>query len=85
MAKTNIQIIITSHEPLLVINGDSNQIIKAEKNKHIIKYSSYKLDEYLDQNTVTNIISKYVDGSINAVKNRYEIYVGGKNEISDII
>ena len=84
-AKFNIQIIITSHEPLLVINGDSNQIIKAEKNKHIIKYSSYKLDEYLDQNTVTNIISKYVDGSINAVKNRYEIYVGGKNEISDII
>ncbi len=84
-AKFNIQIIITSHEPLLVINGDSNQIIKAEKNKHIIKYSSYKLDEYLDQNTVTNIISKYVDGNITAVKNRYEIYVGGKNEISDII
>ena len=51
----------------------------------LIKYTSYKLDEYLDKNTVTNIISKYVDGNINAVKNRYEIYVGGKNEISDII
>ena len=84
-AKFNIQIIITSHEPLLVVNGDSNEIIKAEKNNHIIKYTSYKLDEYLDKNTVTNIISKYVDGNINAVKNRYEIYVGGKNEISDII
>lgn len=84
-AKFSIQIIITSHEPLLVINGDSNQIIKAEKNNHIIKYSSYKLDEYLDQNTVTNVISRYVDGNINAVKNRYEVYVGGKNEISDIV
>lgn len=84
-AKFNIQIIITSHEPLLVVNGDSNQIIKAEKNNHVIKYTSYKLDEYLDKNTVTNVISKYVDGNINAVKNRYEIYVGGKNEISDIL
>lgn len=84
-AKFSIQIIITSHEPLIVINGDSNQIIKAEKNKNVIKYLSYKLDEYLDKNTVTNIISKYVDGNINAVKNRYEIYVGGKNEISDIL
>ena len=36
-AKFNIQIIITSHEPLLVVNGDSNQIIKAEKNNHVIK------------------------------------------------
>ena len=84
-AKFDIQIIITSHEPLLVVNGDSNQIIKAEKNNHIIAYTSYKLDEYLDKNTVTNIISKYVDGNINAVKNRYEIYVGGKNEISNIL
>lgn len=84
-AKFNIQIIITSHEPLLVVNGDSNQIIKAEKNNKIISYKSYKLDEYLDSNTVTNVISKYVDGNINAVKNRYEIYVGGKNEISDIL
>lgn len=84
-AKFNIQIIITSHEPLLVVNGDSNQIIKAEKNNKIISYKSYKLDEYLDSNTVTNVISKYVDGNINAVKNRYEVYVGGKNEISDIL
>lgn len=84
-AKFNIQIIITSHEPLLVVNGDSNQIIRAEKNNKIISYTSYKLDEYLDANTVTNVISKYVDGNINAVKNRYEIYVGGKNEISSIL
>lgn len=84
-AKFNIQVIITSHEPLLVVNGDSNQIIKAEKKNHMIKYVSYKLDEYLDKNTVTNVISKYVDGNINAVKNRYEIYVGGKNEITSIL
>lgn len=79
-AKFNIQVIITSHEPLLVINGDSNRIIKTERINNKIMYTSYNLDEYLDKETVTNVISKYVDGHINAVKDRYEIYIGGRNE-----
>lgn len=77
-AKFNLQIIITSHEPLLVINGDTNQIIRAEKSNKKIKYTSFKLDEYLNKNTITSIIARYIDGSITAVKNRYEIYIGGK-------
>lgn len=81
--KQKLQIIITSHEPLLVVNADSNQVIKAEKVNRKMKYTSYKLDEYIEiegkEKSITSLISKYVDGDINAVKNRYEIYVGGRN------
>lgn len=34
--RNNFQVFITTHEPLLVVNADSNNIIKAENNKSAI-------------------------------------------------
>ena len=75
--KNNVQIIITSHEPLLIINGDSNMIIQAEKINNKIVYTSLKLESYNDDGTIAKHISKYIDGHVNAIKDRYEIYTGG--------
>lgn len=79
--KQKLQIIITTHEPLLVINADSNNIILAKNDKNIsgandILYENVSLIESDDKMDSINTISKLIDGSINAVSKRNEIYGG---------
>lgn len=75
--KNEVQVILTSHDPLVVVNGDSNVVITASKIKNKIKYVSSNLEDYIEDKPITSLISKFVDGHEEAVKERYEIYTGG--------
>lgn len=75
--KNEVQVILTSHDPLVVVNGDSNVVITASKIKNKIKYVSSNLEDYIEDEPITSLISKFVDGHEEAVKERYEIYTGG--------
>lgn len=83
--KNHYQIFITTHEPLLVINADSNNIIRCQNNKKITKkleinYENISLHEVESKSKAFNLISKLIDGSSNAVKFRSKIYGGMTNE-----
>lgn len=85
--RDKFQVFITTHEPLLVVNADSNNIIKAENDKiavssnnHII-YENLSFVENMDsKEKMVNIIASLVDGSYYAVKDRNKIYGGMLNE-----
>ncbi|MDD2504672.1 MAG: ATP-binding protein [Bacilli bacterium] len=84
--KSKFQIFITTHEPLLVVNGDSNKIIYAVNDKILIQKNNIN---YLNLsftskiNTKENMvetIAKLIDGSPIAISDRNRIYGGMLNE-----
>ncbi len=75
--KHETQVILTSHDPLIVVNGDSNRIINAKKIDKKICYYSSTLEDYEEEKPVTSLVSRFVDGNELAVKKRYELYTGG--------
>lgn len=75
--KHETQVVLTSHDPLIVINGDSNRIINAKKTNKLIHYYSTSLEEYESDKPITSLVSRFVDGNELAVKKRYELYTGG--------
>lgn len=85
--RNNFQVFITTHEPLLVVNADSNNIIKAENNKSAISKKNainYERLSFVDstnsKNDMIEKIAEMVDGSHKAVKERDKIYGGMLNE-----
>lgn len=85
--RDKFQVFITTHEPLLVVNADSNNIIKAENDKIAVSSNNHIIYENLSfvENTdskekMVNIIASLVDGSYYAVKDRNKIYGGMLNE-----
>ncbi len=82
--KKKYQVIITTHEPLLVINADSNSIILTESEQFIetknnkVKYSNISLTNVDSEQDAVEIISELIDGSKEALKIRSQIYDGGK-------
>lgn len=85
--RNNFQVFITTHEPLLVVNADSNNIIKAENNKsaiskkNAIKYERLSfVDSTNSKNDMIEKIAEMVDGSHKAVKERDKIYGGMLSE-----
>lgn len=88
--KTKYQIFITTHEPLLVINCDSNNIIYAQNNKKVgkknnITYENVSINDQNIRNKKDLIerVAELVDGSIDAVCKRNLFYGGMKNENND--
>jgi len=83
--KHKYQIFITTHEPLLVINADSNNIIKANNERKYnepinIEYHNINLSKEDTKENVFDMIAKLIDGSYKAIKFRTDIYGGMKNE-----
>ena len=78
------QFIITTHDPILAINSDVNQIILSELNdKNQITYSSIKLEEVNRKDLSyygSNIVSEILDGGKSNVTLRYQIYGGELND-----
>ena len=85
--RADYQIFITTHEPLLVVNADSNSIIEAKndktaissKNKIVYRNLSF-VDKYDSKDKMINDIAELVDGSYDAIKDRTKIYGGMLNE-----
>lgn len=78
------QFIITTHDPILAINSDVNQIILSKLNdKNQITYSSIKLEE-IDKEDLSyygsNVVSEILDGGKSNVTLRYQIYGGELND-----
>lgn len=83
--RTQYQIFITTHEPLLVVNADSNNIIHVKNNKRInagneIEYRNVSFVGVNSKKEMINEVSSLVDGSVNAVKLRSKIYGGMTSE-----
>lgn len=78
--KKKYQVIITTHEPLLVINADSNSIIKAANDpvagKNNICFENVVIFDSTNKNEAVEKIAKLIDGSKDAVKIRSKIYGG---------
>lgn len=79
------QIFITTHEPLLVVNSDSNNIIAATNEKTAIKKNDieYTNKSFVGVNSRKELVqevAKLIDGSPEAVKRRSIIYGGVLNE-----
>jgi len=83
--KYKYQIFITTHEPLLVVNADTNSIIVATNEKKIeknnfIKYRNLSFINKSNKKEVVKEISSLIDGSFDAVKLRTKVYGGMMNE-----
>lgn len=83
--KDKYQIFITTHEPLLVVNADANNIILARNDKTIsnnidISYSNIDITSSRDISDVYMKISTLIDGNHKAVKFRNKVYGGMINE-----
>lgn len=78
------QLFITTHEPLLVVNADSNEIILADNDRTIsrdnhITYSNRSFVGARGKNELVENIAKLIDGGSSAVKRRSDIYEGMKS------
>lgn len=75
------QVFITTHEPLLVVNADSNNVIAASNNKTAVKPNDieYVNRSFAGANSKASLIlevAKLIDGSPEAIKQRNTIYGG---------
>ena len=75
--KKKTQVIIITHDPIVAINADPVNYIKASKDENgHISYSSFSF-ESLNYDALEAIINN-VDGSFEVIKGRYGIYNGEK-------
>lgn len=79
------QIFITTHEPLLVVNADSNNIILAKNDKTASKLNDieYSNKSFVGINSHKNLldeVAKLIDGKPEAVELRSTLYGGILNE-----
>ena len=77
------QLFIATHEPLLVVNADSNEIILAKNDRTISKenhitYSNKSFVGARGKSEVVEKIAELIDGGSKAVKRRSDIYEGMK-------
>ena len=78
--KKKYQVIITTHEPLLVVNADSNAIIKATNEpvagSNCISFENITIYDSANKNEAIDKVAKLIDGSKEAVKIRNKVYGG---------
>lgn len=79
------QVFITTHEPLLVVNADSNNIITSENEKTVavvnnVKYSNRTFVGSNSKQSLVIEVAKLIDGHPNAIKLRNTIYGGLNHE-----
>lgn len=75
--KGKIQSIIVTHDPIIAVNSDPDNYIECIKDdRNLINYRNFIAEsEEVDE---LDTISRIVDGSKEAIRNRYEIYRGEK-------
>lgn len=78
------QLFIATHEPLLVVNADSNEIILASNEKKVgqsnrISYSNRSFVGARGKSELVEEIAELIDGGSRAVKQRSDIYEGMKS------
>ncbi|MGL4588864.1 MAG: hypothetical protein ACRCUP_01325 [Mycoplasmatales bacterium] len=82
--KLNYQIFITTHEPMLVLNTDSNSIIRAQNDKIVGEENKFNFKNIDLEDSTKNYLeaieelAEIIDGSSEAVKDRNNIYKGVK-------
>lgn len=75
------QIFVATHEPLLVVNADANEIILASNDKkvdqpNLIRYENRSFVGTHGKPELIEAVAKLIDGGIGAVKHRSEVYEG---------
>ena len=85
--RNRYQIFIATHEPLLVVNADSNEIIRATNNKTIgeqrasIGYENCSFVGAAGREEVVRDVARLIDGHEDAVAKRSSVYRGLGNAI----
>ena len=78
--KKKYQVIITTHEPLLVINSDSNSIILATNDpvngKNSISFENLSMYDVGNKEAAVDKVASLIDGSRKAIRLRNQIYGG---------
>lgn len=78
--KKKYQVIITTHEPLLVINSDSNSIILATNDpvngKNSISFENLSMYDVGDKEAAVDKVASLIDGSRKAIRLRNQVYGG---------
>lgn len=82
--RKQFQVFITTHEPLLVVNSDSNSIIRSTNDKTVgknnnVTYENYSFVGVGGKQEMIEEIAKLIDGSTQAISKRHTIYKGMKN------
>lgn len=73
----NKQIIFVTHNPLLVVNLDADNVIFLKNNDGVIQCSSGCLEYEDDQTNMLDLIAKNMDGGKDTIERRLKVY--GKN------
>jgi predicted ATP-dependent endonuclease of OLD family len=80
--RTKKQIIMVTHNPLLVVNQDVDQVLFVRKNGDKIKVISGCL-EYEDEDVnILDLIAKNMDGGKDSIEKRLKVY-GKENHLDD--
>jgi ABC-type lipoprotein export system ATPase subunit len=74
--KGKVQLIIVTHDPIVAVNADPNRYIQSIKENNKITYRDFVAES--SENDELNTIACTVDGSIQVIHDRYEIYEGDK-------
>lgn len=75
--KKKAQVIVVTHEPIIAVNADPVNYIEAKKTNGKFFYRDFVPESSIQNEFVT--IAENVDGSIDAIRKRYEIYKGDKS------
>ena len=78
------QIFVATHEPLLVVNADANEIILASNNKKVnqpnrVSYENRSFVGINGRSSLIEDVAELIDGGTRAVRHRSEVYEGMKS------
>ena len=66
------QLILVTHNPLLVVNLDADNVIALNKNNNVIQVSAGCLED--EENKILDIVAKTLDGGKEMIEKRLKIY-----------
>ena len=69
------QVILVTHNPLLVVNLDSDNIIYLENKNGVIEHKS----GCLESDDMLTLVANVMDGGLDAIRRRYKVYGRSKN------
>lgn len=72
--RTNKQLIIVTHNPLLVVNQDVDNVVFLSKNNDKIYVRSGPLEYENNEYAMLDIIAKHMDGGAESIRKRLKVY-----------
>ncbi len=68
------QLVIVTHNPLLVVNQDADNVIFVSKKNDLIEVKSGSLEYENDNYSILDLIAEHMDGGMDSIKRRLKVY-----------